>query len=208
MGRRLTGGQHQALHDQIATHLKRVLEIQRQIGQPGGYPFDPDKLRRSLDTLNRQMDAIMEGGFAAVIGGLFPCQIHVPHLIPETKGKKWEVIEDVGPSDFSLSDLKYRSFLKGDETVVSGDTMRQRAVELGAYLGLSDAPRLLEWLNQFDEVPGDLQGKYISLPGTVLRSPDGNSNVPYLDRGGDCWILNFHWLDDGWDDDDRLACYK
>ncbi|MFH1315319.1 MAG: hypothetical protein ABIH67_02870 [Candidatus Uhrbacteria bacterium] len=139
---------------------------------------------------------------------LSPCQIHVPHLIPETDGKKWDVIEDVELTELEPNDLEFFSFLKGDEAVVNGDTMRSRAVQFNGNLGLSDTPRLLEWLNQLDEDPRELQGKYIVLPGTVLRGLGGGLLVPCLLRDGGRWVLSFGWLGDDWDDDGRLACRK
>ena len=39
----------------------------------------------------------------------------------------------------------------------------------------------------------------------VLRNPDGNLNVAYLNWNGGRWKLNFNWLDNEWNDNDRLA---
>jgi hypothetical protein len=40
----------------------------------------------------------------------------------------------------------------------------------------------------------------------ILRNPDGNLHVPYLYRNGDRWVLNFNWLDNNWNGNDRVAC--
>ena len=39
----------------------------------------------------------------------------------------------------------------------------------------------------------------------ILRDSDGNLNVPYLNWNGDRWVLNFNWLDNDFNDNDRLA---
>lgn len=40
-----------------------------------------------------------------------------------------------------------------------------------------------------------------------LRSSGGNLNVPYLNWNDDAWVLNFNWLDNDWNENDRLvAC--
>lgn len=38
-----------------------------------------------------------------------------------------------------------------------------------------------------------------------LRNPDGNLYVPYLYWNDGRWHLNFNWLDNDWNDDDRLV---
>ena len=39
----------------------------------------------------------------------------------------------------------------------------------------------------------------------ILRDSDGNLNVPYLYWNGDRWVLNFNWLRNDFNDNDRLA---
>jgi hypothetical protein len=43
------------------------------------------------------------------------------------------------------------------------------------------------------------------MPHNLLRDSDGNLNVAYLNWNDDRWYLNFNWLDNDWDDNDRLA---
>ena len=40
----------------------------------------------------------------------------------------------------------------------------------------------------------------------LWRNPNGNRYVPYLYWNDDRWYLNFNWLDNDWNDNDRLAC--
>ena len=37
------------------------------------------------------------------------------------------------------------------------------------------------------------------------QNRDGNRNVPYLNWNGDQWILNFNWLENDWNSNDRLV---
>lgn len=129
----------------------------------------------------------------------FPCQINASDLIPE----KWEVVEDVEPRSFKVGDLKFKSFLQGDETYVGGDTMRQRAVELKGNLGLSDAKYFLEHQS---EIPTELRGKYIVFAGTVMRGSGGSIHVPFIYFNDGRWVLGFDWLGCHFNVNDRVAC--
>jgi hypothetical protein len=39
----------------------------------------------------------------------------------------------------------------------------------------------------------------------ILRNPNGNLYVAYLNRNDDGWYLNWNYLDNDWNDNDRLA---
>lgn len=187
MGFILTGDQHQAVD-------RKIGDLLRQLGQEGGYPHDPVRLLAALQ-------AVGEGRFEAV-GHAFPSHLHAADLIP----KGWVVVEDVEPSDFKVEDLVFVGFLKDGETVVSGTVMRERAVALKANLGLSDAPRLLQ---DQTKISTERSGNnFIVLAGTVLRSPDGNLNVPVLNFGGEQWYLCWRWFEVDWDVDGRLPRSK
>lgn len=101
----------------------------------------------------------------------------------------------LAPTDFHVKDLEFVPFLEGDETVVSGDTMRSRAVRINANFGLCDAPRLLD---QQADIPAELQGKYIVLAATKLRGRYGGLYVACLVFGGGRWFLYFYGLDVDW----------
>mgnify|MGYP001563765819 CR=1 FL=1 len=141
----------------------------------------------------------------------FPSYIYAAHLI--LPGGK--VIEDVEPSDFKISQLKFVpcSQIKMGQEFPSFEVMRGCAVDLNANLGLSDAKYLLE---HEDELPRGMQknkmGNQIILPGTLLRE-DSVIFYPYLkwDHDSKRWKLEFVW-NEGWrigyPDMRMLACIK
>lgn len=140
--------------------------------------------------------------------GSFPSLVLAPDLIPKYTDKqgserKWEMTEDVPPSEFEVADLKFRSFLKKKEYGVSGETMRKRAVAMKGNLGLADAKRFLA---EQKKIPQELRGLYVVFPGTVLRGPHGYLHVACLSWGGCRWSLDWRWLGHGWRDDVRFAC--
>ena len=79
-------------------------------------------------------------------------------------------------------------FLKEGESYVSGDTMVERALELGANLGEKDGTLILELQ---DQIPQRLRGKF-SLVFTAWRIPSGPQFVAYLDWGGTRWHRNWY----------------
>lgn len=136
----------------------------------------------------------------------FPCQKNVPHLIPDWVA---EVIEDVEPTQFDPSNLKFVGFLKDvDNGRIKGSTMRTRAKEMKANFGLSDVPALLgEDGKGLKTIPSELRGKaYIVLTGTLLRGSGGLFvRVPCLYWYGDRWMLHFCGLGNDWFDLGRLV---
>ena len=115
------------------------------------------------------------------------------------------VAQNVAPSQFDISKLKPCSFLKKDESIISGPEMRRRAVQFKGNLGLCDGKRMLA---EQDKIPKEFRDFYILLPGTLLRDPDGYLYVPRLYFLGGRWRLLFRWLNYGygWDDCRCLAC--
>lgn len=157
-----------------------------------------DDLRRliSKPSLAQQVAAIImdkERG-----GDLFPSQIHAADLIPQG----WMVVEDVAPSKFHVKELEFISFLNQGESSINCEVIRQRAVTLKANLGLVDGKRILA---EQDKLPVELRDKYIVLPGTLLRAPDGLLRVAYLFWDGGRWCLSFRWLGCDWVGHVRLA---
>lgn len=173
------------------------------VEQAGG--TDEDARRIFKDEILKQRIGLLVMGKLKLEGS--PCQKNVPQLIPD-----WvkEVVEDVEPTQFDPKKLKFPSFLRdGDNGMTDGPTMRQRAKEMKANLGLSDVPALLGKDGKgLETIPAELRGKaYIVLSGTVLRSSGGDLSVPYLLWRGDAWVLFFIWLGSGWRERGRLvAC--
>lgn len=140
----------------------------------------------------------------------FPSLTIAAELIPEYEDErgnrhKWEIVEDVPPSKFKISDLKFLSFLKKGKSSATGKTMRRRAVAMKGNLGLADVKYVLE---HQAEIPVEFQNNYLVFPGTLLRDPYGLLCVAYLYWGGGRWYLFWYWLSNVWDDDDRLVRCK
>ena len=130
----------------------------------------------------------------------FPSLVHAADLIPEG----WTVLEDVEPTfDLDMSKWKLRLFLKDDDHIrgwLDPVEMRERAVEFGGNLGLSDGKRMLIEQNK---LPEKFKEYFIPLPGTLLRTSDGGVVVPYFFVSK----VNFAWHFD-WDAGNRFVCRK
>ena len=136
----------------------------------------------------------------------FPSVTHPVYDIP----KGWRiakingVFQDVAPSKFDISKLKFRSFLESCEKFIGGMIVRERAIELGGNLGFADGMRMRA---EQDKIPVEELGDfYIVLPGTVLEGSDGVLYVSYLRCYCGNWYPGFHRLDGSWNDDVRFAC--
>jgi len=162
------------------------------IEEAGGTIEDARRAIFKDDALKRQLGLLVMGKLK--LEGS-PCQRHVPHLVPD-----WvtEVVEDVEPTQFDPKKLKFPSFLReSDGGCTDGPTMRQRAKEMKANLGLSDVPALLGSDGKgLETIPVELRGTAcIVLSGTLLRDSGGSLRVAYLHWYGDAWVLHFYWLD-------------
>ena len=115
--------------------------------------------------------------------------------------------EDVEPSQFQVKDIEYIDFLKGNDPY-SGGGMRWYASRLKANLGLVDGIYILE---HQDEIPEEMQYRYIMLPGTLLRDSTGGSvGIAYLYQHGNSkqWVMGFRWPKHRWEAYCRLARCK
>ncbi|MFA5128472.1 MAG: hypothetical protein WC445_00740 [Patescibacteria group bacterium] len=118
----------------------------------------------------------------------------------------YTVVEDVEPTLKSVGDLEFLSFLREGEFAVDGKTMRRRAVEAKANLGLADLKLVLA---HRAEIPEEMRKFYLVFPGTVLRYMVNTAlNVAGLRWHGGLWVVSFRWLDDEWRDRDRLVRRK
>lgn len=134
------------------------------------------------------VDKIAELCFSARPGAKSATTPEIAKHIPQ----EWSVKDDVPLSLSQAQKLEFISFLEsGEEYISGGETMCSRAVRLGGNRGLADAVWLIE--NQH-LIPAELRGKYIVLPGTLLRDSDGDLNVPYLRWDDGRWILSFRLL--------------
>lgn len=157
------------------------------VEQAGGTDEDTRRVFKD-EILKKQIGLLIMGKLKLA---QFPCQRNVPHLIPD-----WvkEVVEDVELTKFDPEKLEFIDFLREDDGGrIDGPTMRQRAKEFKANLGLSDVPALLgEDGKGLKTIPAELRGKaVIVLAGTLLRSRFGFLNVAFLYWLGDRWCLAF-----------------
>lgn len=129
----------------------------------------------------------------------FPSQVLAPKMIRD----KWTVTEDVSPSRFKIGNLRFVNYLPEKKKYIFGEEMRERAVLLGANLGLCDAKRVLE---RQSELPACLRRYRLFFPATLLRDAMGRPRVPYLWWSGQSWKCDFDYVDLVWEDpNDRLV---
>lgn len=211
VGTILNGDQYGLLSDGASALAKKAMEMQRQLGQPNGYPFDHYRLRAVLEALNAELGLAVHGRFKEMGILLPPSMVHVPELVPQghTIARIDGVLQDVPPSDFVFHEFEFLTPLCRGETAVSGEIMRSRAKRQNGNLGLSDVPRLLRQISEIQEsMPDKLQGvEGIILPGTLLRSAHQRFFVPVIRRKTDgVWSLKFVQLEGGWRGVFLLAC--
>lgn len=86
------------------------------------------------------------------------------------------------------------SFHEGDEQVVKGALMVERAKEMNAHPGRDDGEHLLA--NQGD-IPVELCGKVVFVF-TDWRRPDSPGNGAFICWDGDRWVQSWTWLGCDW----------
>ncbi|GEM_PF-2025190 len=180
MAKHVTGDQYFELDGQLT-------EIKRQLRQQSGYPFDPEALRRHLQSA-------IEGRFGSISA----------YVLVNNKTKDgWTLVEHCPRRITSVRDLELVSFLKQDENSVKGEEMVRRArVELDASYGQEDA----EWLlGHQNEIPVEFQKYYLVFTGTIWRGSYGRRYVSYLFWDGEHWCLSFFWLGHDFFSGDRLV---
>jgi hypothetical protein len=124
-----------------------------------------------------------------------------PVFSRDMRKQGWELVEDVSsPAEIVIANLETVLFLSGEGNV-SGEVMRQRAVELVASLGQRHAEFLLE---QQEEIPKEFRKYYLVFPGTVWRDSVGDLRVLCLRWHDGRWYPDFDWLKLDWDSRDRL----
>ena len=107
------------------------------------------------------------------------------------------------PTTFTIVDRTYElvPILEEGESYVNGDTLVERAQELGANLGEEEGRFISE---HQDEIPQEFQGKFY-LVFTAWRNLSNPQYVAYLDWHGHNWYRHWHWLDVDWGGSSRLV---
>jgi hypothetical protein len=106
--------------------------------------------------------------------------------------KRWEVVQNVYPSKFEVSDLELVSFLEEDEEVIDAKELCQRAVQFDANLGLLDLKKVFE---RRGEIPVSFQDHILMFTGTVLLGEYHIQYVMSLRWKNDQWCLSFEGFD-------------
>lgn len=107
-------------------------------------------------------------------------------------------LEQSGPSDYSLASLQLSLHPKQEQGVATGHEIYEYQKELGLEdcLGLADLVAIQALgLEAFRR---HWKGKAVFGWKSVLQSPNGNLDVPYLLGGDDQLVLRWRWLDNGW----------
>lgn len=110
-------------------------------------------------------------------------------LIYDQRSLGWELLEE-GPMVEGEPTLGFLGFLRKGETLVNGDTVLARTLEMdGNVSGQHHLERLLA---QAASIPPELRHHYLVATGTKWRDPHGRVYVPGLDfLGYDKWELHF-----------------
>ena len=131
----------------------------------------------------------------------FPSLTIAAGLIPE----RLEIVQDVKPRQFKTRDLEVVSFLQSKEEHINGKTLRSRAINYRANLGISDAKYIMDHQG---EISSKFRGKQLVFPGTLFLDEDNELVIPYLVWNEDHWKLCFYVSCGKWDDSDRLVRCK
>ncbi len=219
MATKVTGDQYYDLDGQLA-------EIKRQLRQQGGYPYDPEKLKKCLQ------DAI-EGRFERVVFMDRPKTIPTkPFDSAVFLGEGWATWkgspdgdglsgeEDVDPrgialAEINISKLVFETNLKKGEKSIKGEEKLRRQKEMtglirhggNTFLGLwedyqaNKENSIIEWLYRTYKIT------FLDFMGQVLRGPYGDRSVLCLyRRSGGEGRWDFHWLDNDWSAGNSSAC--
>jgi len=154
------------------------------------------------------LQALIEGKFAAEAKPTI--EIRIPALSRIAKSEICSrygfksVERDNSPTEEVIMVLE--SVLRDDENSISWREYESRLRTVSGQLGLSQALWVVE---HQDVLPAEfmaLLGKvYIDFPATIAVCSDGYRSVPFLNQNGSRWYLNWHWLDNGFSSDGRVA---
>ena len=103
-----------------------------------------------------------------------------------------QLVNDALPTEMTVGGRTYEilGFLRGDERLVNGNIMVERAKEMNANLGQDDGKHILK---HQDEIPVSLRGK-AAFVFTEWRHPDDPESALYVSWRGVRWVRGWHWL--------------
>jgi len=201
----------------------QLFEVGRQLRQPGGYPYDPEKLKRFLQRA-------IEGRFGEKLKLAFAQAFDSAKFI----GKNWSVWKgpadgnglegeedrDVREDNLSIVDFEQlilETNLQEEETVVNGEEKLKR-LKAGKNICLGGKAFLALWEDyQARKAEGKPEESVLEklrkaknmtciyFFGLVLRGPCGYRFVLYLYFSGEEWYWLYGWLVDDWHAGDPSA---
>ena len=137
--------------------------------------------------------------------------IQIPALVRPTLKQlqskySWikSIERDSSPTDAVT--LKPATVLRGNEKSINGGEYEKRiAGKLDIILGYQQAVWLIEHQDEFPEFMALFGKVYIDFAGLVVVNANGNRNYPYLNQNGKRWYLNWNWIDNDFNLNERVA---
>lgn len=139
-------------------------------------------------------------------------EVHIP-ATPKSNSKsilkKYDFLRSIEKDDSPEGEvvMTFATALRGeDENSISGSEYELRLQKITGILGYSQAVWLVENQDKLPKEFMDLLGKiYVDFPATIAVSVGGGRCVPFLRLRAGRWFLDWHWLEDGFSSDGRVA---
>jgi hypothetical protein len=133
-------------------------------------------------------------------------QVFSPTFANDKRKDGWELVKNIEFIPFSISKIKFVSFLKSGEDSISGEKLVGRAKEMGANGGQIQAEYLLKNNGILNGILKRFEEYYIPFVETIWRDPRGVSYIPCIFRQK----LVFNELGPGrwWCSGDHLPQFK
>lgn len=182
----------------------QLFEIGRQLRQPNGYPFDPEKLKKHLQ------DAV-EGKFGVASAGtehIIDCDAMSGILADwkkEEHRKMGKVKLELRNGKLYVNGteaIRYLSEKQKSGGVIEGNKLRK---ELANKSVLNAC--VLDYLLKHPElIPEEWKNGLTYFWGTIFRRPGGDLDVAYLGWHGGGWHWYYGWLGRDWRGREPAAC--
>jgi hypothetical protein len=195
MAQRVAGELYYDLDGQLS-------EIKRQLRQPNGYPFDPQKLRRALqDAIDGKFDVT-----SVVQQYLVTVNYDLSVKDAITAGRYDWKNDNITAKNFrslrtGKADLEI-ILVKFDDAVSSEDVLRELDKQ---GLRAAELPELLAFGEKYPDVQREFP---VVALGSVWRYSDGLRFVPCLDRDASRRRLSRDWYGDRWHSFYRFAAVR
>jgi len=178
---------------QRETVTKRWAEIMRQLGLPGGYPYN-------LEQLLEHLQAGIEGRFIeSVFFETGELLIPMPALARPTLAEleKYGIVKiEADNSPTEVTTFQLGTVLKPGEDVIGGTEYEIRRRPLvGRLYGYQQAIWFVEHQDEFPEFMALLGKVYIDFPGLIVVDMHSNRCFAYIFSNGERWGLRWSEVD-------------